>query len=128
MRGPEHSEQMRRAVISKAADGKTQRQISKELEIPASSVGNIIRHFKAWHTLAPAPRSGRPRKTSLRTDRVLTRNVLNRQESALELRRELEETTGIRLSASTICRRMHAVGLHYGKKPTRLNSGKSKKI
>ena len=60
----------------------------------------------------PKKRSGRPRSSSTREDRILVRKYLNnRRSSSKALSRELQESTGCNISARSVRRRLYNVGL-----------------
>jgi len=87
--------------------------IASELAIPKSSVGYIVAQYKKRRSIASAPRSGRPQKTTAGTDRMFTREVLHdRKKSALTLSVQLSSSEDVKVSESTIRRRIKAMGLN----------------
>ena len=65
---------VRKLVILKFQEGWSQRKISKDLNISRHGVQRIIVKFKVQHTLLDLHRSGRPRKISDRSERILVRH------------------------------------------------------
>ena len=56
---------------------------------------------------------GRRRKTSTHTDRILQRKVkANRRKSAASVKAEVDSELKVVISESTVCRRLHEVGLY----------------
>ena len=59
------------------------------------------------------PRCGRARKMTARAARKLRNLVLkNRRTSAGSLSEEISQTTGVTVSAQTVCRTLHEMNLH----------------
>ena len=77
-----------------------------------SAIAKIIKTFQTEHTLEVKKRSGRPRLTSRREDRILIRKcLLDRRSSSKQLANELRLSTGCDVSERTIRRRLLAAGL-----------------
>lgn len=69
---------------------KSHRQIARDLQLPNNTVSRIIKLHQETGSVAPRPRSGRPRITTSATDRILRHEVLrNPFISADELKRSL---------------------------------------
>lgn len=64
---------IRERVIKFSKDGKSSREIASLLSIGKSTVNDIITKYRAGYGLEDRPRSGRPRKTSKKVDRVIKR-------------------------------------------------------
>lgn len=86
-----------------------QMKIDFDVAVTFQTVQNIINREKnvGLITRNRNPGSGRQKKTSPRTDRVLKRLALStRKQSFRQLAKSMEETTGIRLSINTIRNRL----------------------
>lgn len=104
--------QLRKAVLRLSKQGKKSREISCLLSIGKTTVNNIISKFKATQSLDNLPQSGRPRKTSLRVDKVIRRkSVIDVRKTAREIAQELHDENLADVSRSTVTRRLHKVGL-----------------
>jgi transposase len=80
------------------------RQVARALGMPLSTVAFWIKRFERTGSAASKPRSGRPRKTSVRADRILFRLArANGFATSGELLRHWQE----RVSACTVLRRLH---------------------
>lgn len=102
---------IRQKIIDKHKEGKGYRIISRELNLPLSTVGNVIRKFKnPGEAVANLPRCGRPRKLNEKKSRWVSRKVqknpfLTRGEIQTDLRE-----AGINVSKDTISRVLNRAG------------------
>lgn len=71
----ERSEEIRKKVTAKHGQHKGFKTISKELEVPVTTVANIIKKFKAHRTVANISGRNRKRKTGPRLNRRIARMV-----------------------------------------------------
>jgi len=79
-------------------------QISDELKIPRSTVATFLDRFQQRGSEENLPHTGRPRKTSARSDHVLIRTALANTDVPYTVLRDI---TNSELSTSTIHRRLH---------------------
>lgn len=102
-------------IIAYSKMGLSSREIKKRMlddfgiHITKSTVSNILKRQTERGTISRLknPGSGRPRKTSKRTDRVIKKIALStRKQSFAEVARKTLESTGVRLSIDTIRRRL----------------------
>ena len=78
-----------------------------------SVVVRLHRKFQATNSVLERPRSGRPKKTTQREDRFITRQALQwRGTTANIIRDQLRVATNTNVSTRTICNRLHEAGLH----------------
>lgn len=102
----------RAVIIALHNEGLSIREISRRGYGGKSAVANIIKKFKLESTLEVKRRSGRPRITSPREDRILVRKCINsRYSSSKQLANELRLSTGCVVSERTIRRRLLCAGL-----------------
>jgi len=77
-----------------------------------STVNDIMAKYRWSNSLHDLPRSGRPRKTTVRVDRVIKRkSTADVHKTAAELCRELREEKIADISRSTVTRRLHEENL-----------------
>ena len=107
------SESLKWQIIGMSKCGKSHREIARELEVSKTCVTNTIKKFVEAGAVADKPRSGRPRSTSLREDRVLCRLAkMNRKSSLPAIKREFEDSSATVVSAMTISRQLRENGLY----------------
>ncbi|KAI4872898.1 hypothetical protein NFI96_007255 [Prochilodus magdalenae] len=73
--GKEHSKAIRDRIVEGHKAGKGSKTLSKELGLPVSTIGSIIRKWKAYGTTVNHPRPGQPFKASSRAEARLVRTV-----------------------------------------------------
>ena len=66
-----HSQEIRLLIVEKLKSGMGQRQVSRLLQIPRSTVQNIHKRFSEYGTVSHAQKSGRPMKMNERDQRNL---------------------------------------------------------
>ena len=109
----ELSKDMRDRIIERHKGGQGYRNISKEMNLAVSTVGNIIRKYKKYGGgTANLPRNGRPSKINERTSRWISRNVqINSFITRSEIKTDLVGV-GINVSKDTISRTLYRAGFH----------------
>ncbi|KAJ4441096.1 hypothetical protein ANN_10946 [Periplaneta americana] len=91
---------------------KSHREIAAALNVSKTCVTNTIKKFHEQGEVVDKPRSGRPRVTSLREDRIIARVAKrNRKASLPGIMKEFEDTTHKKVSKMTISRRLGEAGL-----------------
>lgn len=114
----ELSEEIRKKIIDKHGKGKGYKTISKQLDVPVTTVANIIKKFKVHGTVANLPGHGRKRKIDPRVNRRIVRMVEKEPRiTAKEIQAELQGE-GTSVSDRTIRRFLSESGLH-GRRPRR---------
>ncbi|CAI9564303.1 unnamed protein product, partial [Staurois parvus] len=87
-------------------------EISLLLNIPQSTVSDIITKRKQLGTRATQPRSGRPRKMAERGQSMLKRTVRrSHQLFAESIAKDLQTSFGFQIS-TTVCRELQRMGFH----------------
>ena len=93
--------------------------LAKLLGVPRVTVSACWRLFKDRKTFEDAPRSGRPRKTTQRTDRAIKRaSVRDPMKTGVQIRAEVEERLGVVVGTNTVKRRLREMGL-FGRRPVK---------
>lgn len=106
------SVEVRKIVIELSLKGKSSREIASTLSIGKSTVNDIINRYRAGNGVKDRPRSGRPRKTTKRIDRIIKRkSVADSKKTASDIAAELQEENVANISRCTVSRRLHDVGL-----------------
>ncbi|XP_077120409.1 uncharacterized protein LOC143775768 [Ranitomeya variabilis] len=107
----EHSKAIRDKIVEGHKAGKGYKTLSKELGLPVSTVGSIIRKWKAYGTTVSLPRPGQPLKVSSRAEARLVRRVkANPRTTRKDLREDLM-AVGTLVSVNTISNVLHRSGL-----------------
>lgn len=105
--GPNTSVSIRERIIKKYEEGLRYIDISRELIVPVSTVGNIVRKFKNGGSLLDILRSGAPRKTTCRQDTIIKRkSIADPKKTSRDIKNEMLDEYGLKLSQSTIKRRL----------------------
>jgi transposase len=108
----ELSKDMRNKIIQRHKEGQGYRKISKEMDLPLNTVGNIIRKYKKFGDgITNIPRTGRPRKLNESNSRWISRKV---QKDPFITRSEIQtdlKGAGIDVSKDTISRALNRTGL-----------------
>lgn len=128
----EISEVERGQIIALLSEGLSQLEISKKMKISRCAVQTTIRRYQNTSSLKSLHRSGRPRKSGCREDRILIREALkDRKKTSSELASSFSECVGAEISARTVRRRLVAAGLKgckARKKPLLSVKNKSKRL
>lgn len=108
---------IRELVIKYHKEGKTLREIGGVINRSHNTVKKIIDKKQKYGKLENRPKSGRPRRLNVAEIRSVVRSVkINPSESAIKLSKNISQTSGKPVSASTIRRALYANGL-YGRVP-----------
>lgn len=121
---------VKKSIINLHSKKHSIRKIADELRISKSTVGRVIKHFKATNTISPRKKNGRPRKTSTREDRVIRKIALkDRFQTAASIARKVGTSHDIEVSRKTVSRRLNEIGL-FARSPVKkpLISNKNKKL
>lgn len=117
--GKELSEDLKKRIVALHKDGVGYKKIAKTLKLSCSTVAKTIQRFNRTGSTQNRPRHGRPKKLSARAQRHIQRLCLgNRRMSAASIAAEVEGVGGQPVSAQTIRRTLHQIGLH-GCRPRR---------
>ena len=123
--GKELSEDLKRRIVALHEDGQGYKKIANTLKLSCSTMVKIIRHFKRAGSSRNSPRVGRPKKLSARAERhIQMLSLKDRRRSAVSIAAEIEEFGGQPVSAQTIRRTLHEIGVHscYPRRKPLLNT------
>lgn len=119
-------------IIFMVERGDSYSKIAKEMSTTPGAISKIISKKKDTGNVADKQRSGRPRKTTPREDRILVRTCLeNRRLSALDIQKKIEKDQGIHLGKRTVQKRLSEAGLRgcvAVKKPLLSDANCSKRL
>ncbi|CAI9564991.1 unnamed protein product [Staurois parvus] len=112
-RSQELSEFKRGTVIGCYLCNKSIREISLLLNIPRSTVSDIITKWRQLGTTATQPQSGRPRKMTERGQHMLNHTVRRSHQMSIEsIAKDLQTSCGLQISTTTVHRELHGMGFH----------------
>ena len=111
--GSELSEDLKRRIVALHEDGQCFKKIANTLKLSSSTVAKIIQRFKRAGSTQNRPRVGRPKKLSARAERYIQMlSLKDQRRSAVSITAEIEEVGGLPISAQTIRRTLHQIGVH----------------
>ncbi len=109
----------KKRIVALHKDGVGYKKIAKTLKLSWSMVAKTIQRFNRTGSTQNRPRHGRPKKLSAHAQRHIQRLCLgNRRMNAASIAAEVEGVGGQPVSAQTIRRTLHQIGLH-GCRPRR---------
>lgn len=91
----------------------TQRQIAAECHVGLATVNSIIKRYRETGSITPQKKGncGRKRKTTPTDDRLIVRkSKINPRLTAVDLTREIIDTTGVNIHVTTVRRRLLEAG------------------
>ncbi len=116
--GKELSEDLKKIIVALHKDGVGYKKIAKTLKLSCSTVAKTIQRINRTGSTQNRPRHGRPKKLSARAPRHIQSLCLGNSLSAASIAAEVEGVGCQPVSAQTIRRTLHQIGLH-GCRPRR---------
>ena len=120
---------VRQAIVKLHKEKNTIREISEKVKRSKSVVGRVVKSYNDTGKIVSAFKTGRPRKTSAREDRIMQRMSLkDRFKSCTEIKRVMNSTSCVNVSRQTVSRQLQEIGL-FNRTPRKkpLVSSKNKK-
>ncbi|CAJ0933209.1 unnamed protein product, partial [Ranitomeya imitator] len=108
----ELSEDLRNQIVRKHEQSQGYKSISKDLNVPVSTVHSVIKKFKAHVTVANLPRCGRKRKIDKRFQRKIVRMLDKEPRLTSKQVQAALQSEGTTVSTHTICRHLNEKGLY----------------
>ena len=110
--GKELSEDLKRHIVAPHEDGQGYKKIANTLKLSCSTVAKIIQCFKRAESTWNRPRVS-PKKLSTRAERhIQMLSLKDRRRSPVSIAAEIEEVGDQPVSAQTIHRTLHQIGVH----------------
>ncbi|KAL0166161.1 hypothetical protein M9458_038005, partial [Cirrhinus mrigala] len=114
----ELSVDLRETIVEKHGQSQGYKSISKDLNVPVSTVRNIIKRFTAHGTVANLPGRGRKSKINEKLQQRIVRMVDKEPRlTSKQIQADLQ-TQGTTVSARTVCHHLNEKG-RYGRRPRR---------
>ena len=111
--GKELSEDLKKHIVALHEDGQGYKKIANTLKLTCSPGAKIIQHFKRAGFTQNRSRVGCPKKLSARAEHHIQMISLKDWcRSAVSITAEIEEVRGQPVSAQTIRRTLHQIGVH----------------
>lgn len=107
----ELSTDLKKRIVDLKKSGKSLGAISKQLQVPRSTVQTIVCKYKVHGIVVSLPRSGRKRKLSPAAERKLVRMVKSQPRTTKKQVCDELEAAGTKVSVSTVKRVLHRHGL-----------------
>ncbi|GFU12268.1 HTH_Tnp_Tc3_2 domain-containing protein [Trichonephila clavipes] len=105
-------ENKRYKIIHLKEEGYSMCQIAAKVPCDLSTVVRTLKRFSETNFIADKGRSGRPRKTSLREDRLLHRiSLSNRKLNSSQILKEWTLTSNVSVCPRTVRERLLEIGL-----------------
>lgn len=106
-------------IIGMSNAGMNQKDIANSMNVSQSVVSRLLKKQRETGNVGDRPRSGRPKLTTPREDRLLLRiSRRNRFASSESVRSMFRDSTGVRLSRSAVNKRLIRAGL-YARRPAK---------
>lgn len=128
-KGKNLTPEVRQLIVDAVRSGRKQKDVANEFHCVPATVCTIMKKFKHGQGVRDILRTGRPRKTSERIDKVIKRkSICDVKKNAGEISRELRDEYDVSVSRQTVGRRLIDAGLH-GRVPVKkpLISAKNRK-
>ena len=119
----------RAQIVAHSQHGMSQRAIAQLMQCSKTAVQHAISQFSHRGSFEDRRRSGRPRVTSIRQDRIIRRNVVSNPLVSTRLVQQHVDDHGSRVSIRTIRNRLREVGLRayrLARKPLTTSAMKEK--
>ena len=111
--GKELSEDLKRHIVALHEDGQGYKKIANILKMSCSTVTKIIQRFKSAGFIQNRSRVGCPKKLSAHAERhIQMLSLKDRRRSPVSIAAEIEEVGSQPVSAQTIRRTLHQIGVH----------------
>ena len=103
---------VRQAIVKLHKEKHTIREISEKVKRSKSVVGRVVKSYNDTGKIASAFKTGRPRKTLAREDRIMQHMSLkDRFKSCTEIKRVMNSTSCVNVSRQTVSRQLQEIDL-----------------
>ena len=101
------------ALVNAVKSGRRISHVARDFSLPQKTVDNIVKRYDVRGTVSRAPKCGRPKKTSLRQDKLIRRlSTADPRRTAVDITKDLNEHYATDIHVSTTKRRLKDMGLH----------------
>lgn len=115
----EYCVEFKTSVLKCVRDGNSQSAVARQFGISSKTVNTWVLNEKNRGTLERKPRSGRPRKTTPREDKMIVRkSVKDPRLTAPVILADFNQTNTNKIAVSTVKRRLKEAGLN-GRRPSK---------
>lgn len=116
-RGKSTNKKVREIIIRQYGMGKTMRQISQEINLPKSTIGDVVKLYGETAEVENRGKStGRPKLVTERSRRILTKICKRQRRSTLrEVQAQWNSETGLNLSRECCRKWLHKSGYSFYK-------------
>ena len=112
-RGKHATPELRRLVLKQRQKGYSFYKIAENLSMSYTSVRNAVVRWNQSGSLKDRPKSGRPKKSSEKEDRIIHRmSERDRKRTAVDIHSTMKDKYGSKISVHTVRRRLVMFGLH----------------
>ena len=102
----------RQRAVAMLQAGQSARRVAGTFRVAPNAITRLLNRFTVTNSVTDKARSGRPRVTTQRQDRLVTNLTLrHRMVNACVLQHELRTAAGVNVSDQTIRNRLHAANL-----------------
>lgn len=112
---------IKKRILDLTSNGQSRVEVSRSLGLAKSTITQVLKRIDAEKSIHRKKSTGRPRKTGEKDDRaILLKSKRNPRLTAVDIQADLARTTDIRVSTSTVKRRLNEQGLfgrHGVRKP-----------
>lgn len=123
---------VKEAIVNAVKSGRRISAVARDFAMPQKTVDNIVKRQKVRGTVGRAPKSGRPRKTTAREDKLIKRmSLADPRKTAVDIASDLRKYHHLDVHVATVKRRLNQGGLfgrHAAKKPFVSGKNRSARI
>lgn len=111
--------EVQKCIVAGQKAGLTTAQLANQFSLPAGTIRSIIRRHRVRGGVMIAPKSGRPRCTTVMEDRLIVRmSRANPRLNSVNIHRDISTNHRLQCSSKTVQRRLVCAGLN-GRRPAK---------
>lgn len=110
---------MQKAIIKGRASGQTLRSLASQFSLSLGAIHGIVKRNRVRGGVFKMPKSGRPRSTTDRLDKIIVRtSKCDPRLTAVDIQRQINTFHGSNIHSATVQRRLRNAGL-FGRRPAK---------